>query len=260
MDISLSNAIIAETAQQRDLPVLMETAQKVVRPLLGGENVSVGETLVGDLQKLLAQLKSEQEEKKLQLAKQRLSSVLDQLCAMQNLSDIQHGAVLDIQVEIKALEDAIERETTTVEERKKALEKKRLLEAQAQDELKAAEESGDEAAIAEAQAKVASARAESSALEKEIGDLEALIADDKKKIEGCSAKLTDLLAKLDYPALVMVLAAITISASEAEPLEEKSKDGEEKDIPTPLEVVRDSLEKAVEDIREEIVEKRIATV
>ena len=68
MDISLSNAIIAE-AQQGGLPAgdLPAAAERVLQPLLGGENVRVVETLTGDLQRLLAQVRAEQDEKKLQL-------------------------------------------------------------------------------------------------------------------------------------------------------------------------------------------------
>ncbi|MBR0505082.1 MAG: hypothetical protein IJJ84_06710, partial [Kiritimatiellae bacterium] len=83
MDISLSNAIIAE-ARARDLPSPDGTAAaRVLQPILGGENVRVSAALVGDLQKLLAQLRSEQEEKKVQLARLQLSAVLTQLCAME---------------------------------------------------------------------------------------------------------------------------------------------------------------------------------
>ena len=61
MDISLSNAIIAE-AQARDLPSLDgAAATRVLQPILGGENVRVSTALVGDLQKLLAQVRSEQD-------------------------------------------------------------------------------------------------------------------------------------------------------------------------------------------------------
>ena len=84
MDIALSNAIIAEAQQQGGLPAgdLPAAAERVLKPLLGGANVSVGETLTGDLQKLLAQVRAEQEEKKTQLAHQQLSAVLGQLCTI----------------------------------------------------------------------------------------------------------------------------------------------------------------------------------
>ena len=264
MDISLSNAIIAETAQQRGLSAenLSAAAARVVRPLLGGENVRVSAALTGDLQKLLAQLRSEQEEKKVQLARLQLSAVLTQLCAMESLTLEQQTQVSAIQVQIEALEAAIKRATTTAAERKKALETKRQLESDAQDELRAAEAKGDKAAIAAAQKKLESAQTQAAALEKEIATLDAEISARKREITGYSAELTDLLAKLDYPALVMVLAAITISAADAEPADalKKEDDADGKGIPTPLEVVRASLEKAVEDIREEIVEKRVETV
>lgn len=264
MDISLSNAIIAETAQQRGLSAenLSAAAARVVRPLLGGENVRVSAALTGDLQKLLAQLRSDQEEKKVQLARLQLSAVLTQLCAMESLTLEQQTQVSAIQVQIEALEAAIERETTTAAARKKALETKRQLESDAQDELRAAEAKGDKAAIAAAQKKLESAQTQAAALEKEIATLDAEISARKREITGYSAELTDLLAKLDYPALVMVLAAITISAADAEADGEvkKEDDADGKGIPTPLEVVRESLEKAVEDIREEIVEKRVETV
>ena len=71
-----------------------------------------------------------------------------------------------------------------------------------------------------------------------------------------------LLAKLDYASLVVVLAAVSLSAAQATPADENLKKDEEnaEKIPTALDIVRDSIEKAGEDIREEIVEKRIDTI
>ena len=265
MDISLSNAIIAEAQQQGGLPAgdLPAAAERVLKPLLGGENVSVGETLTGDLQKLLAQVRAEQDEKKKQLANQRLSAVLGQICAMSDLTTAQQQQVSLIQVKIEELEAAIERETTTAAERKEALDKKRQLEADAQKELKAAEEAGDEKAIAEAKAKLTGVQDEIDALNDEIAAIDARAEGLKKEVEGCGKELSDLLAKLDYPALVAVLAAITVSASDMVPAADANPDDEEKEklkIPSPLDIVRESLEKAFEDICEEISEKRMETV
>ncbi len=241
MDISLSNAIIAETQQQGGLPQenLAAAAERVVQPLLGGENVRVSAALTGDLQKLLAQVRNEQEEKKFQLAQRQLSAVLGQLCAMSDLTDAQRLQVGELQVKIEGLEAAIAREATTLDDRKKALETKRKLEAEERDEQEIAE------------------------LEQEIAGLETKIAAQKKEVEGYSHDLTDLLAKLDSPALVLVLAAITVSAADTVTADNAPGTDEVEDeqkIPSPLEIMRDALEKAVEDIREEIVEKRIETV
>ena len=243
MDISLSNAIIAEARQQGGLPAgnLPAAAERVLKPLLGGENVSVGETLTGDLQKLLAQVRAEQDD----------------------LTTAQQQQVSLIQVKIEELEAAIERETTTAAERKVSLDKKRQLEADAQKELKAAEEAGDEKAIAEAKAKLTGVQDEIDALNDEIAAIDARAEGLKKEVEGCGKELSDLLAKLDYPALVAVLAAITVSASDMVPAADANPDDEEKEklkIPSPLDIVRESLEKAFEDICEEIAEKRMETV
>jgi len=265
MDISLSNAIIAEAQQQGGLPAgeLPAAAERVLKPLLGGENVSVGETLTGDLQKLLAQVRAEQDEKKKQLAHQRLSAVLGQICAMSDLSAAQQQQVSELQMKIAELEDVIERETTTAADRKESLDKKRQLEDDAQKELKAAEEAGDEEAIAEAKEKLAGLQGEIDALNDEIATIDARVEDRKKEVEGCGRDISDLLAKFDYPALVLVLAAITVSASDMAPADGANQDDEEKKklkIPSPLDIVRDSLKKAFEDICEEIAEKRMETV
>lgn len=53
------------------------TAQKQVAPLLGGPSVSVTQAPSSDLEKLVAQLKNENDDQKASLAKQRLSSILD---------------------------------------------------------------------------------------------------------------------------------------------------------------------------------------
>ena len=262
MDISLRNAIIAE-ARARDLPSPDGTAAaRVLQPILGGENVRVSAALVGDLQKLLAQVRSEQDEKKLQLAQQRLSAVFGHLCAMSDVSSAQQAQVVEIQMQIETLEAAIERETTTVEDRKKDLEKKRSLESDAQKDLESAEKSGDEKAIAEAKERLAGAQAEVVALDKEIAQHNANLTALDNEVSACGDKLAGLIAKLDYPALVLVLAAITITANDVTPDEVRKPDEEDgqKKIPTPLDVLRESLEKAVKDIREEIVEKRIETV
>lgn len=266
MDISLSNAIIAETAQARDLSSegggVGAAAARVLRPLLGGDNVRVSSTLTGDLQKLLAQVRAEQEDKKVQLAHLQLSAVLGHLSAMADLTASQQAQVSAMQMQIDALESAVARERTTSAERKKAIETKRRLESDAQADLRAAEQAGDEMAVAAAQKRLAAAQARIATLEAQIAKSDADIDDMEEEISGYSEKLTDLLAKLDYPALVLVLAAISISASDATLPEAKAEDEEQKGkkIPTALDVVRDSLEKAVEDIRDEIVEKRIESV
>ena len=255
MDISLSNAIIAETAQARDLSPegggVGAAAERVLRPILGGDNVRVSSAITGDLQKLLAQVRAEQENKKVQLAHLQLSAVLGHLSAMADLTASQQAQVSAMQMQIDALEAAVARERTTSAERKKAIETKRQLESDAQDELRKAEQAGDEVAVEAAQKRLAAAQAQVATLEAE-----------EKEIAGYSDDLTALLAKLDYPALVLVLAAISISASDATPSEARVEDDEQKGkkIPTTLDVVRESLEKAVEDIRDEIVEKRIESV
>ena len=261
MDISLSNAIIAETAQARGAPPQNGTMERVLQPILGGENVRVSAALTGDLQKLLAQVRSEQEEKKLQFAHQRLSAVLGHLCAMSDVTAAQQAQITEMQMQIEELEAAVERETTTVEDRKKDLEAKRRLEDDAQKELEAAEQSGDKEKIAEARDQLAGVRAEVAALNAEIAQHDVRIAELKKTVAGCGDRLSGLLAKLDYPALVLVLAAITLSADDVLPNQAAQPDeSEEKKIPTPIEVLRESLEKAVKDIREEILEKRIEAV
>ncbi len=262
MDISLSNAIIAETAQARDLPAESGSAARVLQPILGGENVRVSSALTGDLQKLLAQVRSEQDEKKFQLAHLQLSAVLGHLCAMSDLSSAQQAQVAVMQAKIDALDAAIARETTTVADRKKALATKRRLESEAQEALKAAEKSGDEAAVAEAKHRLEGVQAEAAALDAEIAKLDASLDKLKEEVAGYGQEVSDLLAKFDYPALVLVLAAISLSANDAALPEAKQKD-EEADvgkIPTSFDILRESLERAVKDIREEIVEKRIEAV
>ena len=108
MDISLSNAIIAETAQARDLSPegggVGAAAERVLRPILGGDNVRVSSAITGDLQKLLAQVRAEQENKKVQLAHLQLSAVLGHLSAMADLTASQQAQVSAMQMQIDALE------------------------------------------------------------------------------------------------------------------------------------------------------------
>ena len=264
MDISLSNAIIAEAQQRGGLPqeTLAAAAARVIKPLLGGENVRVGTTLTGDLEKLLAQVRAEQEAKRTSLALKQLSAVLGQLCAMSDLSAAQQEQVVVMQMKIETLEAAIERETTTVEERKKALNTKRRLEAEAQKDLKAAEEAGDEKAVAEAKKRLGAVQAEIAEIDSEIAELDASILSLRNEVGNIGDEISSLLAKLDYPSLVVVLAAITVSAADTLPANEGKKDDgvEEAKIPTPLDIVRESLKKAFEELSEEIAEKRMETI
>ena len=82
-------------------------------------------------------------------------------------------------------------------------------------------------------------------------------------VDDIGRELSDLLVKLDYPSLVVVLAAITVSASNMVPqdaMQDKEEDDGKLKIPSPLDVLRDSLEKAFKELGEEIAEKRMETI
>ena len=121
----------------------------------------------------------------------------------------------------------------------------------------------DEAAAAEAKGRLDGVRDEIAALEAAVAKDDAGIKRRKEEVDGLGNDLAKLLAKLDYPALVLVLAAITVSASDTMVSNDAHPDDEEKGavkIPSPLDVVRESLKEAFEDICEEIAEKRMETV
>lgn len=79
-------------------------AQKQVAPLLGGPAVSVTQAPTSNLEKLVAQLKNENADRKASLAKQRLSSILDVYTARYGELSAQQTKILE---EIASNNDAI---------------------------------------------------------------------------------------------------------------------------------------------------------
>lgn len=88
------DSTIATLAGQAD-EAKSTAAGKSVAPLLGGPSVSVTQAPSSDLEKLVAQLKNENDDRKASLAKQRLSSILDVYTARYGELSVQQTQVLE---------------------------------------------------------------------------------------------------------------------------------------------------------------------
>lgn len=97
------DSTIATLAGQAD-EAKSTAAQKSVAPLLGGPSVSVTQAPSSDLEKLVAQLKNENDDRKASLAKQRLSALLDVYTARYGELSVQQTQTLE---EIAANNDSI---------------------------------------------------------------------------------------------------------------------------------------------------------
>ena len=244
-------------------------AGKPVAPLLGGKNVTVTSAGIGDLEKLLMQLKAESDEKRSQLASIKLSGALAQSEA---------DAMLVLSLKIEELEAAIERETTTLAERKTKLEEARRLKEEADAKAAAKEESAAEESETTVETKVETKETETTvketeaeeeaavpteeeiaALEKAVTESEAKIASLQNDVKATRTELQTHVGKLDFKAMQLISDAIRLSADDVESAREiklDEKDDEEKKKTFPVEILRESIENVLEDLREEILERR----
>ena len=253
-------------------------AGKPVAPLLGGKNVTVTSAGIGDLEKLLMQLKAESDEKRSQLASIKLSGALEQLVAQNELAQSEADAMLVLSLKIEELEAAIERETTTLAERKTKLEEARRLKEEADAKAAAKEESAAEESETTVETKVETKETETTvketeaeeeaaipteeeiaALEKAVTESEAKIASLQNDVKATRTELQTHVGKLDFKAMQLISDAIRLSADDVESAREiklDEKDDEEKKKTFPVEILRESIENVLEDLREEILERR----
>ncbi|MBP5510390.1 MAG: hypothetical protein J6Z49_05680 [Kiritimatiellae bacterium] len=250
-------------------------AGKPVAPLLGGKNVTVTSAGIGDLEKLLMQLRAESAEKRSQLASIKLSGALEQLVAKNAIEQSESNAMQLLALKIEELDAAIERETTTLEERKTQLETARRLKEEADEKAAAKEESAVEESEATVEKEVETKETETeiseeaavpteeeiAALEKAVTESEAMIASLQSNVKATREELQNHIGKLDFKAMQTLSDAIRISASDATAAQEitldaKDKDDEEAKKAIPVEIIRESIEKVLEDLREEILERR----
>ena len=109
---SLSAAIAAQETATNDQPHIQ--AEKSVPPLHGGENVTVTSGAATDLEKLVARLKSEDDDTRLNLAQMRLGAVMSALDIMNvKLSQEQSDAFATIS-EQQQVKETLEKELSAI--------------------------------------------------------------------------------------------------------------------------------------------------
>ena len=254
-------------------------AAKTVAPLLGGKNVTVSSAGIGDLEKLLMQLKAENDEKRSKLASIKLSVALEQLVAKNAIEQSEANAMMILSLKIEELDAAIKRETTTLAERKAQLEEARRLKAEADEKAAQKEDSAEEDSQATVETKVETKETktdaktaevkeeeavpteeEIAALEKSVTESEAKIASLQSDVKATREELQSHVSKLDFKAMQVLSDAIRLSADDASAgreikLDEK-EETEETQKSLPVEILREAIQKVVEDLREEITERR----
>ena len=242
------------------------TAQKQVAPLLGGPSVSVTQAPSSDLEKLVAQLKNENDDQKASLAKQRLSSILgvyttrygeltsQQTQALEEIAsnnaaiaglmpDYQQAqadlAAADAQrvimeAKIEELDRAIERAVADGKAHRETVAKlkEQLAKDQDNEDLKAelAKEEATVAALEKEQAGLEKDRqtaiAQLGAQEAKLDSLNAAVDKLKGEIAALEKSNADLGAKLGSQTIANLLAALD-DDSASEPTERNVSNAEE---------------------------------
>lgn len=235
---SLSAAVATQGAAAGEQPSVQQ--EKQVAPLLGGENVKVSSAAMSDLEKLVARLKSEDDETRAGVARMRLTAVMTALdTANVRLSQEQAAAAEDMIVQqeaqaalegelaaiyaaygigagdnasavmdakIKSLEQAVERAVQEGKDHNAAVEKAKEKLAREQAKLDRLENAQvkDEVAIAAAQEAVAAAQGAYDAAA-------AVAAGDAKAISDAQSALDK--AKTDAARIPVIQAGLEGAAA-----------------------------------------------
>lgn len=225
------------------------SAAKKLTQLLGGQSVTVTMAPTSDLEKLVAQLKNENDSVKASVAQRRLASVLDaytsrygelteqqtqileaiaannadlatlkeELKALLNDKTAADAQALLMQAKIEQLEKAIEQAVKDGKTHRENIEKlkEQIAEDQDNEDLKAElakEEAAlatSEAALAKAQTDLASAQAAAGALSTKIEALAGSIETKQSSISALEDSNAALAAKLDPQTITNLLAAFS---------------------------------------------------
>jgi chromosome segregation ATPase len=225
------------------------SAAKKLTQLLGGQSVTVTMAPTSDLEKLVAQLKNENDSVKASVAQRRLASVLDaytsrygelteqqtqileaiaannadlatlkeELKALLNDKTAADAQALLMQAKIEQLEKAIEQAVKDGKAHRENIEKlkEQIAEDQDNEDLKAElakEEAAlatSEAALAKAQTDLASAQAAAGALSAKIEALAGSIETKQSAISALEDSNAALAAKLDPQTITNLLASFS---------------------------------------------------
>jgi chromosome segregation ATPase len=224
------------------------TAAQVLAPILSGQSVTVTSAAASDLEKLVAQLKNENADRKASMAKQRLASLLDVYAARYGELSAQQTQILEeiaanndeiadltedlkkaladlaaakgqsaaMEAQIESLERAVEQAVADGKAHRETIAKlkEQLAEDQDNEDLKARLEKEEkaletsEAARSKAETDLAAVQAAAGALSAKIESLAGSVEKLKGKIDALAAGNAALAAKLDPQTISHLLAAL----------------------------------------------------
>ena len=273
---SLSAAVAAQGTATDTNPLVQQ--EKQAAPLLGGENVKVSSGAMTDLEKLVARLRSEDDETRTNLAHMRFSAVMsaldaanvrlsqEQATAFATVAEQENvkaeletelaalyaeygigpgdnaSAVMD--AKIKSLEQAVERAIQDGKDHNEAVAKAKEQRERDQAKIDRLENvcKNDEAAIAAAKAALAKARTDSA----RMSDVQTGIADASSKISNAMAIIGA--EKLNEIAAALVKVADGVETPETRTSNAERVKEEEKAIANdPLRAIREALQK-IDDV------------
>lgn len=258
MSIQFETNRLAGAAQMsaQDLSTPQNTG-KALAALLGGASVTVTNGGMGDLEALVARLKSENE-------RTRFSMMLTSLVAVsQSLDESQKQRLeqgLALSEKLGELQKSLDKYSGEEAEAKAAA---LLLQAkieQLQRQIEQAVQDGkDHNKLVEEQKRV---REELAAKEKVVVETQGQIAETKNAISSVRGQISAIVNSIGENTLKTIadeIAALVVPEKAERPAEEEKRAEKEAEN-DPLAVIRDSLEKIGRDIVETIEENRIENV
>ena len=296
---SIQFAPSARPTVQTDVQQPAAAPQSAPSAVLGGPNVSISVT-GSALDKLVAKVKGETDDARLDAAKRRIAIVLTILAALnvevtdtqkKNLAQLEalqgmldelaeilndkdselssaEAASAALAAKIAELEAAVKRAVQEGEAHRKQVEELKKTRAEDDVELRAAQDAlaASEAAAALAQANLTKARADLADAQGKCDAITKDIAETKSQIAGLEKKVVDCAAAVGDKALASLAAGLRSSAPEVEPagLRETEADREKEEAKEiandPLRVIRDALNRMDADIRRTIEDNRTLLV
>ncbi len=257
---SLNAAVATQGAAPEESNPFVQQ-QKQPAPILGGENVMVTSGAVSDLEKLVARLKSEDDETRTSLTKMRLSAVGAALDAANVRLTAEQAAALDDMVLAESERTALKAELAQIYERYGITDDasaKAIMDAK----IKSLEQA-IERAVQEGKDHNEAVEKEKKRLEEELAKAQAAAARIpvvQSGIAGATAKITEDIKILGPGKLNEIAVALEKVAEGAEAPDERTSEAErkkeeEKEIAfDPLKAIREALDKIDEAILQTIEE------
>ena len=267
-------------------------------PVLGGPGVSV--TVTGSqLDKLVAKVKGETEDARLDTAKRRIAIVLTALATANiRVSEDQKNALVQIELlqgqidefsnqladkngelaavtarsaaleaQIEALENAVDNAIKEGEQHRKLVAELKKTRSEDDAELRAAEEAlaKSDAAITAAQENLAKARTDLESAKTKSEGIQRDIATLKSQIASATDGIAECAAVLGDKTLQALATALRTTAADTDPIlhqtdAEREKEEEKQIANDPLRAIREALDRMDDDVRKTIEDNRTTIV